>query len=357
MKKKFQVFISSTYLDLVNERQSAVQAVLDAGHIPAGMELFKAGNESQLETIKKWIDDSDVYMLILGGRYGSIEEGSGKSYIQIEYEYAIENEIPVFAVVLKEDFLNRKAVDSSEVEFREQKHIEEYELFKSLVKSKIVREVDDEKDIQLAIHATLNEFFNTYDLVGWVRGENVEANAELLSQINELNKEHKRVLKLYEEAKSEIEELRFEGESDLAFEGDLLEIVGLYKTKQHSSHTGTRTRRHKVNEQVAWDDLFFLWAPRLFAPLNVHEAKSELEAALRDHLKLEGDVRRNFQLNSNQFQLIKVQFHALGLINALSVESTGGGAFEFIVITAKGKQYLTKSMAVKRSDVSLKNVD
>ena len=67
-KKKLQVFISSTYTDLIDERQAAVQAVLDAGHIPAGMELFKAGNKSQLETIRKWIDNSDVYMLILGGR-------------------------------------------------------------------------------------------------------------------------------------------------------------------------------------------------------------------------------------------------------------------------------------------------
>ena len=45
--KKLQVFISSTYIDLKNERQAAVEAVLDAGHIPAGMELFKAGNETQ----------------------------------------------------------------------------------------------------------------------------------------------------------------------------------------------------------------------------------------------------------------------------------------------------------------------
>ena len=51
MNKKLQVFVSSTYTDLIEERQAAVQAILDAGHIPAGMELFKAGNRSQLETI------------------------------------------------------------------------------------------------------------------------------------------------------------------------------------------------------------------------------------------------------------------------------------------------------------------
>lgn len=56
MNKKLQVFVSSTYTDLIEERQAAVEAILDAGHIPAGMELFKAGNESQLKTIYKWID-------------------------------------------------------------------------------------------------------------------------------------------------------------------------------------------------------------------------------------------------------------------------------------------------------------
>ena len=108
MNKKLQVFVSSTYTDLIEERQAAVEAILDAGHIPAGMELFKAGNESQLKTIYKWIDESDVYMLILGGRYGSVESKSGKSYTQLEYEYALNRNIPVFTVVLSKDFLTSK---------------------------------------------------------------------------------------------------------------------------------------------------------------------------------------------------------------------------------------------------------
>ena len=45
-KKKLQVFISSTYTDLLEERQSSVEAVLRPGNIPAGMELFSAGNKS-----------------------------------------------------------------------------------------------------------------------------------------------------------------------------------------------------------------------------------------------------------------------------------------------------------------------
>lgn len=66
LKRKLQVFISSTFVDLKDERQAAVEAILKAGHIPAGMELFKAGDKSQWATIQRWIDESDVYMLILG---------------------------------------------------------------------------------------------------------------------------------------------------------------------------------------------------------------------------------------------------------------------------------------------------
>ena len=73
MHKKLQVFVSSTYTDMILERQNAVEAILECGHIPAGMELFAADNKKQFEVIKKWIRDSDVFILILGGRYGSIE--------------------------------------------------------------------------------------------------------------------------------------------------------------------------------------------------------------------------------------------------------------------------------------------
>lgn len=169
MNKKLQVFVSSTYTDLKEERQAAVEAILDAGHIPAGMELFKAGNESQLKTIYKWIDESDVYMLILGGRYGAIESKSGKSYTQLEYEYALSKNIPVFAVVLSQYFLTNKINTLGLNNVMEQTAPDKYQLFKSLVMSKIIREVDDYKDIQITIHSTLNEFMNSYNMIGWIR--------------------------------------------------------------------------------------------------------------------------------------------------------------------------------------------
>lgn len=43
---KYQVFVSSTYVDLIEERKEITQAILEANCIPAGMELFPASNKS-----------------------------------------------------------------------------------------------------------------------------------------------------------------------------------------------------------------------------------------------------------------------------------------------------------------------
>ena len=191
--KKLQVFISSTYIDLKEERQAAVEAILDSGNIPAGMELFKAGNETQLKTIERWIDESDVYLLILGGRYGSIEEKSGKSYTHLEYEYAVKKNIPIFAVVLSESAIFKKASIIGKMNSMEEKEVSRYKEFKELVFSKIVREVEDIKDIKLSIHTTLNEFLNLYNFSGWIKGKEIDDYEKLLKENNKLLKENQKL--------------------------------------------------------------------------------------------------------------------------------------------------------------------
>jgi|CXWL01.1.fsa_nt_gi hypothetical protein len=185
-KRKLQVFVSSTFTDLHDERQAAVEAILAAGHIPAGMELFAAGNESQMQMIKRWIDESDVFMLILGGRYGSVEPKSGKSYIHLEYEYALKEKKPLFAIVITDTYLNEKAKKYG-LDVLEQVHPDKLNKFRDLVHNKIVRFWDDTKDIKLAITNTLNEF-NQYlsDFVGWFPGSeivNFVAAVEKLEQL------------------------------------------------------------------------------------------------------------------------------------------------------------------------------
>lgn len=196
MKKKLQVFISSTYIDMIEERQAAVTAVLNAGHIPAGMELFKSGDQSQKETIKRWIDESDVYMLILGGRYGSLDPESGKSYTHWEYDYAGEQRKRRFAIVIKDNKLMEKARENPE--FMEREHFREYVDFKNGVLGNISKFYEDIKDIKLIVMESLKEYESDENLTGWVKLDNIESIEATLLENAKLIKENAKLVRDYE---------------------------------------------------------------------------------------------------------------------------------------------------------------
>lgn len=192
MKRRLQVFVSSTYSDLLPERQAAVGAILKAGHIPAGMELFTAGDRSQLETIKQWIDESDVYMLILGGRYGSIEPTSGISYTELEYDYALQQQKPLFAVVITETTLEAK-VKVGGTAFIERENPKALALFRKKVLSNISSFFDDAKDIKLCVHETLADFAANRTLKGWVSADEVVDTKPLFDEIRKLSEENRQL--------------------------------------------------------------------------------------------------------------------------------------------------------------------
>lgn len=102
MKKRYQIFISSTYNDLIEERQKVTEAILKLYHFPIGMEMFHADNEEQWSQIKKTIDMSDYYVLIVGRYCGTLIEEEGISYTEKEYNYAISKGIPVLSFIISD---------------------------------------------------------------------------------------------------------------------------------------------------------------------------------------------------------------------------------------------------------------
>lgn len=149
---------------MIRERQAAVEAILQAGHIPAGMELFAAGDETQLNVIKRWINESDIYVLILGSRYGSIDTQTNKSYTELEYDYALKQKIPMFSIVIDELKLKRNSkykIESESLEYLD---------FRSKVTSNVCRFFKDYKDIKISILESIMEIEKRKDLKGWVSG-------------------------------------------------------------------------------------------------------------------------------------------------------------------------------------------
>lgn len=170
--KKLQIFVSSTYMDMLEERQAAIETILKTHNIPAGMELFSSGSESQLEVIKEWIDDSDLYILILGGRYGTLEPKSQKSYTQLEYEYAVEKGKPYFAVVISEAFLEEK-IKTNGRSMMEYENYQKYQEFRKLVLEKICVFYNNIDSLKFQLSTNIENTAKRYDFQGWVKGKSL----------------------------------------------------------------------------------------------------------------------------------------------------------------------------------------
>ena len=175
--KKLQIFISSTWEDLKEERQAAVETILKMEHIPAGMELFAEENQEQMKAIEKWIADSDIFLLVLGGRYGTVNKETRKSYIHMELEYAKSIKKPIMICVMKEVFVKqkkRKADDYLLDKYDE--HLDDYKKFKDdITRTSLVTYFGSIYELKEQIYATLNKMQRDANLVGWVKGSSIQS--------------------------------------------------------------------------------------------------------------------------------------------------------------------------------------
>lgn len=164
MEVKYQVFVSSTYEDLKEERQEIINTILEMEHIPVSMEYFSAANVDQWTLIKGLLDQCDYYIVIVGGLYGSIEEVSNKSYTRLEYEYALSKGIPVIGFL-------RKDIESLPPRLREHKEERktQLELFSKLVKKKICRFWESPHELAKITAISLNKLIISHPRQGWVR--------------------------------------------------------------------------------------------------------------------------------------------------------------------------------------------
>ena len=183
MTKKFQVFISSTYIDLVKQRQAVTRATLKLGHIPVGMEMFNAGDETQWRIITRAIDECDFYAVIIAHRYGSKKRK--KSYTQLEYEYAKKAGIPVMAFVIKDDAeWPAKYIDKSDSD------VTPLNEFKKLAKkNKMAQFWENENDLESVFITSFVSEMKIHDRIGWVRADNLPS-GEMGNELSRLSAEN-----------------------------------------------------------------------------------------------------------------------------------------------------------------------
>lgn len=283
----FQVFVSSTYEDLKEERFAVMSALIEKNCIPVGMEYFPASNLEQFEYIKKLIDEVDYYVLIVAGKYGSIEKKSDKSYTQLEYEYAKRKNVPIASFVIQ----NTDALTSTKVE-KTTKRIKQLERFKQVVMADKMCKTWSNKD-ELARHVqnAIDELVESSPREGWVR-------------------------------KSSIVKQEFGKENEAI---DLNKTVAL-----HPVYNPFLNDNDELVQQTTWKDIIRVIVPILNTPVT----ESDIEKALFDAFK---------GVSSKDVERIIEQLICFGFVNKKSEGNYYSGYVNVLTLTEKGWEVYGKA--------------
>lgn len=184
MDRVFQIFIASTDADLKDERQAVGNTLAKAGYMPAGMESFPTAGQQQLDYIKRIIDRSDYYIMIVGRRYGSLSDGE-LTFTEGAFEYARSKDIPILAFL--PDQPGEIAVDTIEPETPLK---EKLDAFKTrLNNGRIVEFWNNENDLCMKVVLAVATAVNLKPGVGWVRGDQA-VNPKLFQELEKLRIEN-----------------------------------------------------------------------------------------------------------------------------------------------------------------------
>lgn len=173
--KRYQVFVSSTYLDLKEARQAVVSTLLGVDAFPAGMELFPATDDDAWTLIEDVIRDSDYYLLIIGGKYGSVDEDLDISYTEREYDTAVAMKKPVMAFLHGEP--GKLLAEQSEDSDARRKKLAK---FRSKVEgAKHVKYWSSPEELAGRVALTWNTFTRRYPATGWIKADRASSRQSL----------------------------------------------------------------------------------------------------------------------------------------------------------------------------------
>lgn len=341
MDKRYQVFVSSTFTDLVEERQNVMQALLELDCIPAGMELFSASDADQWSLIKEVIDDCDYYIVIIGGRYGSTT-AEGISFTEKEFDYAASEDKPILAFLHQDP--DQIPAGKTEID---QPSREKLLAFRQKAETnRVCKYWSTPEDLGGKVSRSLIKTIKTHPAEGWIRGR-YAATPELLTQVNQLRETNQQLKANLAAAgaKSPKGTEQYSGGSD---------TIGINGTKE----VGPEKTTEDWNLEITWDDIFSYVGPIMYEDCNEQRMQTHLSNILKTIQVTDPKIEiHGFQLSNDSFQTIKIQLLALGLIMiSEKYDITGVGNANWI-LTPFGQSYLLKLKAIKKEEFKRKVED
>lgn len=346
MDKIYQVFVSSTFEDLQEERKEVMQALLELDCMPAGMELFPASNDDQWTLIKRVIDNCDYYLLIIGGRYGSTND-KGVSYTQMEFEYAIETGKPIISFLPK----SPGDIPSSKCEQDSNKQ-QKLEQFKELAKKKLVKYWTTPENLGSVVSRSMIKLIKDFPAEGWVRGNTIDENS--MKEIANLQKEN-------QELRTKLERIATEPPkgSETLLQGNDMFRFGLTFCAIKKRTAIEYDCKEKA--PTTWNKIFAKIAPFMIDECTEYTLRRVLNdfagsfekwiSSLNNYKDMRFD---DFEVSTETFIQIIVQLKALGLIEVSSKKHSTTDKATYWSLTQYGDYVMTQLLALKKD---FKNLD
>jgi hypothetical protein len=244
---KYQIFISSTFTDLEDERDLVVKAILEMGHIPVGMEMFSAGDEAQWQLIARTIEQIDYYLVIVAHRYGTIDEGTGLSYTEKEYGHAEALGIPTLGFVIDNGAswpADRMDDDPAKRELLGK--------FKERVRRKICSSWESGVDLAKNVALALPKQFVLTPRPGWVRASEA-VTPQMASEMARLSQENAELRRRLAEGGGRADVVKAEWKSYFDCCADIRPLVDrmrVYASQSPQHHPGLLDLKAATGEKI-----------------------------------------------------------------------------------------------------------
>jgi hypothetical protein len=343
MTKRYQVFLSSTFRDLEAERLEVMRALLELDCFPCGMEYFPASNDDQWSFIQDLIDQCDYYVVVIGGRYGSVDV-AGISFTEREYRYAIEREIPVLGFVHADPSAIPQG--KSELDPAGQRSLTE---FRALVQTRLCKEWTSAADLGAVVSRSLTQLMKRAPRPGWVRATHLASSeaAEEIVRLRQLNDQLTHELQRLSVSKPI-------GSDSLAQGQDQVELGFTVTLSERGHHYPRQHQRLPLTDTFTWKNLLVAFGPYLLSESKLSNIKSGLNRILRERVydniidKFPDLDFGTVTIQESSLQLVIVQFTALGYLSISTLRDDGGKEVRMAVLTPLGRNELMTATAIKR---------
>jgi hypothetical protein len=291
-------------------------------------------------------EESDYYIVIVAGRYGTIGP-KGKSYTEMEYDYAVEQGVPILGFLRKDiDEIQSKYVDS---EKKKRAHLL---AFRKKVLSRTCRKFESSAELGMAVMQSLAYEARVRPRTGWVRADQARSAEDRAREI--------RLQEVLEEALTEIKTLErvARDRSVLADKIPREELrQGLDFYEFSISYRNNEKQYVTENVPISWDDIFRTIGPALYGYIQrkaggyhtipSYEFQKSLEGVLR-RTAIERVQNRKIEIQEGQVDFCVIHLKDLGYIEYTEKQEDDNSFFRGITLTEYGERYLCLIMVDKK---------